>query len=903
MADLKTFPIAPPAVVRTGRYPWYAYLLSGYALTGAFCWLLVAALFRQNGRGRTAAAIIATNTLLLAIMIWAALRLEMAWWRLESLVLGFNLAWSMSAWRVQFRFFGQAEPRFRPTQWRRWGAPLAIGALIGAGIAVCAAVAPAISERVAAMNGQEAVVRSSILWQFFKGLPLGLALGVLTGFWWAGGQRFTTSHVISALAGISLILLADSALLTIFTLIVSGNDLTGAQTAAGDAWALVPGALHGWPKALQTFAGFHSIVLIPMGLLFGAPARIRDFLKRAAIVVPLLVGLGLPLSFFSAQSWGLLQKELVYQTTAPDEGRRDSALDWLQTMLARYPNHAQWPSLAARLADARYAQGATAKARALHQQIIDRFANANQWHTQVAMSRAIVSAPRFGQPSGGPRLTIPMINYQDYLTCNWMALLAGAHYWQNDQTPVSELLIRLREISKDDDEIELPNLTSLADLDDAASALGYHTTILPADPQAARALIEAGFPVLLPIYQTFYLIYGFDDTLGLVQAACFGQLSDQLKATAVQETQEVLMLAAEGQGRGKAQLARIGREATCTWPLEQWRNGRLKDAAPWMAVIYPEGKQNTAAAALGQSVDALAQAHRGLLTALIALSYFDNADPLNCIRWSQIAARSSRDPLVWHAAYLGDLLWRQRAKRIGAALQLEKKIPVLAEVDRFMESESVKRFLQEARQRYTQDLAADRLTWPVRWRLLWLLDREDDPQRRQMITLLRANLTTNPADAAQWRQLADLYALDDQPPARAAALAAAWSADPLNAATALAWARACVLLDDPAQADRVLERIDPAKVRHEADYAFCLGAVAEWRQQPRTALRYYAQATDMCRYRPAYFLRYGRLLMAQGDTAAAKKALAWAARIDGGERIREEAQHILAAQHPAPGKR
>ncbi len=160
-------------------------------------------------------------------MIWAALRLEMAWWRLESRVWGFNLARSMSAWRVQFRFFGQAEPRFRPTQWRRWGAPLAIGALIGAGIAVCAAVAPAISELVAAMNGQEAVVRSSILWQFFKGLPLGLALGVLTVCCGPAANASRPSHVISALAGISLILLADSALLTIFTLIVSGNDLTG----------------------------------------------------------------------------------------------------------------------------------------------------------------------------------------------------------------------------------------------------------------------------------------------------------------------------------------------------------------------------------------------------------------------------------------------------------------------------------------------------------------------------------------------------------------------------------------------------------------------------------------------------------------------------------------------------
>ena len=107
------------------------------------------------------------------------------------------------------------------------------------------------------------------------------------------------------------------------------------------------------------------------------------------------------------------------------------------------------------------------------------------------------------------------------------------------------------------------------------------------------------------------------------------------------------------------------------------------------------------------------------------------------------------------------------------------------------------------------------------------------------------------------------------------------------------WAGALVRLDEPAQAERVLNDIDSAKVHHEADYPFCLGVVAEWKHQPRKALRYYAQAIDLCRYRPEYFLHYGRLLKAQGDSDAAQKALIWAARIDAGDVIRKQVQYVL----------
>jgi hypothetical protein len=862
--------------------PWYAHLIGGFALTGAWCWLLVAGLCCHNGRRRLGGMLVGVNVIILAAMIWAALRMEMPWWRLESLVIAVNVVWSLSAWLLQYHWFGLAPRRYRPEEWRHWVVPVATGVLLGAGLAVSLTVTSAVSQRFVALYAGDAQVRSSVLWQFFVHLPAGLGIGLLIGAWWAGNRRFTVSHVVSFLAGIIVVIAAESAVFGIFALIVHGGDTVSLQMLANDAWNLLPGPQQGWRRVLQSHSDFRFISWIPVGMLFGAPWRIRDFLKRGVVVVPLMVLLGVSFSFLSQEGWRIIQGQVVYQTTSPRADHRQAAYDWLSVLLARYPDHAQWPHLAARLADYRYTQGETEASRRIYQQIVHRYAHTNQWKIQVARSRSILSSPSFEALSQGPGLRIPVVDYQDYLTQNWMALLSAVRYWEGDGTRPSDLLIRLREISQSEDAIRLPKLTGLADLDDAAAGLGYGLTILPGDPQMARKLIDAGIPVLLPVYHTYYLIYGFDDCRGVVKSLCFGQLSEKCKSLAVKEAKEILMLESPEQGPDNGRLARIALEADCIWHLDQWQTGRLGDAAPWMAVIHPRDGRRKVAAALGESETELFHAHRGRLAAMIALSYFDKADPVNCIRWAQIASRYIEDPLVWHAAHLGDKLWRDRDRRIGAALPLKERFAVLNGPDRFMASADVRIFLNEARERFAADLSGGRLSWAVRQRLLGLLDRHDDRQRQEMIALIEADLATNPADASRWRLLAALHALDDHPAARAQALAEAWSAAPQDYSTALSWARTCIQLDDPAKAEHILNQIEPAAVSQEADYAFCLAAVAEWRQQPRKALKYYAQAIDQCRYRAEYFLRYGRLLMAQGDTVAAKKALEWAARIVSG---------------------
>lgn len=880
------------------HFPWYAHLIGGYALTGAWCWLLVAGLFWRSGRRRFGGVLVVINAMILVAIILAALRLEMTWWRLESLVFGVNLAWSLSAWLLQYHWFGPAPRRYRPEQWRSWVVPLAAGILLGAGLAVSMTVTSAVSDRFMVLYSGQAQVRSSVLWQFFNHLPAGLGLGLLIGAWWAGFRPFTVSHVVSFLAGIILVAVGESIFFGIFGLIVHGGDTNSLQMLANSAWNLIPGPQHGWRRVLQSHSDIRYIAWIPVGMLFGAPGRIRDFLKRGAIVVPLLILLGVSFSFLSEGGWRIIQEQVIYQTTSPKPRHRQAAFGWLRVLLARYPDHAQWPHLAARLAGYYYCSGETEASRSLHRRIVQQYAHVNQWKIHAEISRAILSAPSAGASPKGPGLKIPVVDYQDYLTQNWMALLSAVRYWEGGETRQSDLLIRLREISKSDDAIRLPDLTDLADLDDAAAGLGYSLTILPGDPGTARSLIEAGIPVVLPVYKTFYLIYGFDDSRGLVKSLCFGQLSEKCKSLAVKEAQEILLPEALGQGRTNDRLTRIRLEADCAWHLDQWQTGRLADAAPYMAVVHPLDSRRLVAAALGYDETDLFRAHRGRLALMIALSFFDKADPINCIRWARIASRYIEDPLVRHAAFLGDTIWQNRDQRIGTALSLQTRFDILDGVDRFMESPEVRIFLKEARERFAADISAGRIGWPVRWRLLELLDRHDVFQRQQMISLIEADLATNPANCPQWRRLADLYGLDNRPDARAQALAKAWSAAPQDYATALTWARACVLLDDPAQAEQILNRIAPAAVSQEADYAFCLAAIAEWKNQPRKALQYYALAIDKCRYRPVYFLRYGRLLLAQGDAAAAKKALDWAARIVSGNQNKSRTAPALEKEAP-----
>jgi tetratricopeptide (TPR) repeat protein len=126
------------------------------------------------------------------------------------------------------------------------------------------------------------------------------------------------------------------------------------------------------------------------------------------------------------------------------------------------------------------------------------------------------------------------------------------------------------------------------------------------------------------------------------------------------------------------------------------------------------------------------------------------------------------------------------------------------------------------------------------------------------------------------------------------ALAGAISCNPMHTDSKLKLAFGNVLLGRFSAAAAVLKGIDSNKIRFDADYPFCLGAIAEWRGNANEALENYKTAIEMRRYKPVYHLSYGRLLLKQGRHAEARKVLAWAALIDAGDSVRNEAQKLLS---------
>jgi tetratricopeptide (TPR) repeat protein len=876
-------------------YPWYVHLVGGYVLTGFFPWLLITQQLWARNHRKFAIGVLCVNSAVICVIVWAAIRIGIPWWRLDASVRGFNLAWSLSAFFMQRRLYGPSEVRFDHRFWKNCLAPLAIACAIGSCITVALNILPVVTERFAAVYSEGASPRSLVLWEFFDRLPMGLLLGSLLGLWWAGEREFSISHVAAFFSGICLVALSMILFYALLAFVIHGGNKISMYMLTPEKWVLIPYGADGLRRLLINLNKFDYIAWVVVGLLFGTPGKIRVFLKRAAVIVPIIAVLTLSTLLYSQEGWQLIQGQIVYQLASPEPKHRHSAFRWLDVLLKRYPNHLQWPYLASRLADYHYERGDIDKARKTYREIVDRFSDSNQWKEITTRSNAILASARFGEAPHGTKLTVPLMNYQTHLTQNWMALLAVIRYWNGPEIPESDIAIRLMDISKSDDRIRLPKLTDLADLDDAARSLGYETLIMPSDPNTVRRLIENGIPVILPVFRTFYMLHGFDDARGLVEAYCFGQLSAKSKHRATSEAREILMVEAEGEGESEDRLKRIAHEARCQWPIIQWKSNAFRDAAPLMAVVYDKDRQSRIDLALGEKPESIKRKHKGYLAALIGLSFLNRGDPMACIQWARKGADLVESPLPYQVAHLGHIFWETRTRKIGTNIGLEEKFEILMGPVRFFNSRPIGGFILEARKRFLDDLKAEEVPWNIRCTLLSLLDRRDSNQRAQMIHLIQGGLKLHPGDKRQWHLLADFRELDGDLKGKAEALAGACSAGNWDARARLALAVTYVKNTNMEHVERLLKSIDPKKVAYEADYPFCLGAVAESKGKTKAALRHYSNAIDMCRYKPFYHLRYGKLLMDQGRSNTAEKALLWAARIDSGEKIRKEALNLLSS--------
>ncbi|SHJ12894.1 hypothetical protein SAMN02745216_01094 [Desulfatibacillum alkenivorans DSM 16219] len=875
-----------------GPWPWYVILLLGFGLGGFFVWLMVCwALWARNEKKRSLIAL-AANLLVFAGVRYASLNLLCSWWVISLGAVFLDLAWTVAAWRYQYVFIGPAPPRYKNLPPVKWLAPVLIGGLLGFCIAALISIPQAIENRIAMLSLWDSLNREIVLWDFFKGAFAGIAGGVFVGAWWAGNPKgFKVRDIVCYLGGT---LIAWIGLLLLFKL--QGYYLTGGGEAL-DMDSVYNSVIPPWGGkdkqfvlTMGSYIEFMGFILIP--LLFGAPGRIRDFGLRA-LVVPLVFICSFPYWMTSNSQWMDYQGRIMYLAASPDQAERDYAFDKLKTLLARYPDHARWPYLAEKYVAYLYHQGEFEKAEEYNRRIAENFEGQNRWYWIVSQAKSVQENYDPSKRNPGEWLNIPVVDDANYLTANWMSLLAAIRYWEGEDVPESQIKTRLRAMSETEDLINLRPLLSFVHLDDAAANLGYKTLVLPSDLPTAQRLLDKGIPVFMEGYQLFYLMYGFDKGRNLALTYNFSSISNRQMKNNRDEAGEVLGLEDEGRGKSRMRRERIRREAYWEMAPEVWEAPVNQIISPFMAVVIPEQYLSIAAEAAGLPKAELIAQSKARIAALISLQFTKAGDPVNAIEWAMASAEKWDSPIPFYMAYLAASLWADRSENLKSRIRLEKGFDELKTYMAYFDKPEIKAFLDKSAAQFEADLKDPGLPRMVGMAYLSFLHKSDPRQRRIIADLYKQWTQTDPSRYRTWAKLADLYEFANDIPNMVAALEGMIKAGPAAHSGRLKAAYGYILLGQPEKAKETLEHVEAGGLRHDADYQFVLGAIAEWEEKPEKALTHYAAAVDMRRHIPVYHLYYGRALLAEGQDEDAKKALEWACRIDPDTEVTEQARKML----------
>lgn len=883
-----------PAQALSGPWPWYVLVIAGFAISGLFPWLMVAWALYQRGQRRIALLAVGLNLAVFAAFAWATLTVSFVWQYVLTATYLVNLLWSFSAWVGQKYLLGAAPKRYYLHEWRSWLTPLVIGALFGVCLSVLFTIVPALQQRNEVWQIGETLDRESLLWDFFAALPWGGLVGLLIGFWWAGErERFHSGQILTFLPAVAATALLWSVLGLLFLFLAHKGTLADMFDSSSSYWAVVPPWTHGVGRVLLRLQllDVSALIVVPLG--FGAVSRIRDFGKQM-LLIPLAFVCLLPRMFSENAWWTMIQDQIFYEMCSPSPHARAVAHEWAERLLQRYPEHLRWPQIANAVAQYFYEHGEYDRARVLYQDMIDRYSGVNQWHWSVNLAREALAMPDFGISPSGPSLSVPVVDYEEYLSTAWMSVLSVIRYWEGAEIPESEIKIRLKDLSRNADRINLSSLDSLVDLDDAVHQLGYDMFILAADVARLENLIAAGFPVIARRYNRMAVVWGFEESRNVASQYSFDYLSSRVRHERPKETREILELEAEGQGESQERLTRISYEAYDEFSLTTWKNPILRYSGPVMAVVLPTDRITSVAAILGSPLEQIQQEHQGYLATLIGLSYVENSDPEHAIEWAKVGAQKLTDPLPWYVAHLAETLWLSRNQTVKSVLPLQQQFPELAQIFAYFAEPVNRTFLDQARQRFLQDLPQNTIPEMILRRYKSFLDTSNPDESAQMIRILQNGLAIDPEDYHAWRQLANLYERAGDTAGMVAALRGAIAMYPTNFEDKLRLAYGLVVLEQYADAQAVLNTIDVGRIAYNADYMFCRAAIVESEGKIKQALQYYASAIEMRRHSPIYHLKYGKLLLQQGQTTQAQKALEWAARIDASGTIKQEAERLLA---------
>lgn len=877
-----------------GPWPWYVLLATGMGVGGLFPWLMVSFSMLRRGGNRAAILTLGVNIVVYFFIAWFMLRARWTWWSVLAAGLCFNLLWTTAACIYQKRSIGSPPPRYPFSEWKSWLFPLFTGMAIGLCTALLLSIPEIMNPQMRTPRIWEALQDETVLWKVLRFSLLGLVFGAIPGLWWAGEHRnFRPSHIITFFSALVVTFVVAGILGVALLAMVLEGDPTGTKVFESPAWALIPPWVSGFPKYVKQFSAYDVTGFVVVPLLFGAVSRIRDFWRRA-LLVPLVFVCGIPIVLASVEVWSPLQQRIIYDMSSPDDDTRDDSHVWASILLERFPDHQHWPWIADRLAAYYCGQGRSIQARELYERIVEKYGASNRWHWTVEKCRSVLSSPGFGRPGRIVDLRVPMTDYEEYLSQNWMALISVIRFWEGEDQPDSSVKIKLKAVSRSDDQILLAPIVDFADLDDAASGLGYHVLILPTSLQSVRSLVENGIPVIHSTYNNFHLIRGIDESRSIIASHAFFLLSERFKKETPKEAKEILALQAEGKGESRKRLKRIALETEDEHGSDSYDQPQMAYVGPHMAVVVPEEEVRSVAEAFNEPVGEIRSRSDGYLKAFIAINYLNAGDPVNAIKWAQAATGNIADPIALHTAHLAYRLWESRHRSPFSEIGLKKSFPVLNEIDVFMTDPETEQFLDRSKEAFDEAFAAGKISHKILSIYLSLLDSHSKEDLKRMIPGLRNSLSMDPAVSRGWFDLANSYERAGDMTGVIHALRGLVSASPHAYSTKVRLAYELIRMGRDGEADSTLDRVDRTKVASHPDYLFCMGAIAQGKGETKKARGYYERAMRKRRYDPVYHLKYGRLLSDDGEPAEARKYLEWAARIDAGEKIMNEAAEILS---------
>lgn len=860
--------------------PWYVHIFGGWSLGALFPWYLTSRQFYFHGRKKLAVALMGGNILLFIMLCATAYFAEYSWDKLLSFSMAAFMILSGIAWLVQRKTFGEAPRRLYLREWKNWIPPILIAVFLGIGLSVVIGYLPLVGERIQAYQADDILARKVILWDFFRFVPYSLIFSLPVGIWWAGErQRFSASSIVGYFFGLIVSYLLFAALSSLFYFLLSRGQVEG----IGSMGQVLP-KLQGMKQALNFIISHDYSTYFILPLLIGTVAGIADFWKRSLAIFPLLIVSFLLTVFFSPRHWQFYQQQIFYEMTSEDATIRANAYDRAGLLLARFPDHDHWPEIAAKVADYRYSQSQYDLARNMYTEVSARTKDSSRWWRQAALAAAALGSARFGQEQTSFALAMPPQHYKSYMTGNWMALIRNLRYYDS-QNKISEAdtLIHLKDISKDDDKITLEPMPFLADLYNNAADLGYEVLLLPSNLANIEKLIRAGYPVIQPLGQSFYLLSGIDSGRTMVTGSNYANILEGMKLADLEGIAgKSLFDAKKDSSPTKGNQSRIDLLAKAELPFSFWQQPVQQDYAPRMAVVIPSGQLPQVATVLSMDEQEIERGSKATLTALISLSALNSGDIVQAVTWARQSYSLIENPLPLHIAHLAALLWQSRDSRIAGKLHLEKELPRLEDIDHFLAEPETQAFLQLAGKQFDSDFSSDRLDWLIRLEYQDFLDISDPEDRRKLLTIAEKNVRLQPESREDWLYLASLFEWEKDLDKTISSFQGALAADVWSNELALKLAYLSIQSRQFARADKLMAGIQPKSVKYEPDYFYCLASLADWRQDFTKAGKYYRKAIEMRRYDSRYHLDYARMLDRLGkDREISDRLKTWAARLLG----------------------